>query len=221
MSQYTGTQIQLQVSTGSTPPFDANTGQTPVAYRAGAAVINVGVFDSSTDPVDLSNLSFLELVLQPAQDSSTILVTKTLPASNLTALITAGAWAQGLQQNATFNLTNADMDQSLGGLNAAQLWLTVIGITSTGGTIVYGSGPINLVANGATAPSLNGTVTLVSGAATISNAAILLTSSILLTRTAASGAASVPLATITVAGAATIAGLSTDNGTYNYHIFNL
>ena len=64
-----------------------------------------------------------------------------------------------------------------------------------------------------------GTITLSSGAGTITNAQILATDVILLTKKTASGASTAPQITVS-AGSAVVAGAGTDNGTYNWRVLH-
>lgn len=68
-----------------------------------------------------------------------------------------------------------------------------------------------------TATNFAGTVTLSSGAGTVTSAAISSTSTVILTLSSASGANSHPQVTAG-SGSATVTGLSSDNGTYNWRL---
>jgi hypothetical protein len=70
-----------------------------------------------------------------------------------------------------------------------------------------------------TAATYKGTVTLIGGAGTITSTAITSASTVILTLTSASGANSYPQVLVG-SGSATVTGLATDAGTYNWRIIN-
>ena len=68
-AQYSQEPIRLQLSVTGGSPYDANTGTTPRMWRASNVAFQVAVFDAYNNPVDLSNLASMQLVLQPSNNS--------------------------------------------------------------------------------------------------------------------------------------------------------
>lgn len=148
--------IRLQADLISNPPVtpvDANTGL-PIQLWAGqSAVVQVGIFNAQLVGVDLSNLTYLQLVLQSAQDSLVPIFQQTVEADDITPTITRGGWLDGLQQQAEFVLTNALTDVGLSGAQSAPFWLALIGKTASGAVIVYAAGYITIFNPGYTLPA--------------------------------------------------------------------
>jgi len=139
--------IRLQADLISAPPvvpIDANTGLSIKFWRAQSVSIQVGIFDSSGEAVDLSNLEYLQLVLQEAQTSLVPALTVNVLAGAIIPTITVANWQAGIAAQATFNLTPAQTDFSLGGSTEATYWLRLLGRTSGGGNIVYAAGPVTI-----------------------------------------------------------------------------
>lgn len=145
MPQYNQIPIRIQLSLTSNPPvspIDANTGQQPQFWRAQDMDMQIGIFDSMGNPVDLSNLTYLQVILQPAYNSITPSVVKTVAAMNLNTLITRGNWDAGIAQNADVLFTAADLDLSLSADPSQLYWLVIQGLTSTGQLLSYGAGNV-------------------------------------------------------------------------------
>lgn len=156
MPLYAQLPIRVQADLVSQPPVipvDANTGL-PIQFwaRQGLA-FQVGIFDAALVGVDLSNLSYLQLVLQESQDALVPTVTKTINAGSLVTYITRADWLAGINQNATFILSNAETDVSLGGANEATYWLAIQGRTTAGANIVYAAGPVRIFNPGPGVPA--------------------------------------------------------------------
>ena len=148
--------VRLQlgiVSSPPTAPIDRNTGETPALWRAQTAALQIGIFDTNNVAVDLSNLGYLQVILQQAQDSLAPLWVKQIDAADIVDTITIADWIAGTAQQVNLALTAADTDQGLGGTNSAAFWLIVVGFTSGGAPIIYGAGALTIYAPGATLPS--------------------------------------------------------------------
>ncbi len=146
MPIYEQTPIRLQVSlVGSPPvyPIDQNTGAAPQFWRASNVALAFGIFDSFGNPVDLSNLTKIQLFLFKSSDDLVPLVTKEILAAALYPQITTLGWANGTQQNGTFLLTPVDTDQALEGAAQADFWLVLNGVSASG-QILYAAGPCTI-----------------------------------------------------------------------------
>lgn len=147
--------IRAQFSATSSPPnspIDLNTGLAPNFWRSAGIQIDVGVFDGSNVGLDLSNLSYLELTLQPSPGSLVPWMTKTVLAVDIDSPIAYDDWLQGLTQNASFVLTPADTDLGLLAGESRQFWMALTGFTLDGNFIVYGGGYITITNPGNTLP---------------------------------------------------------------------
>lgn len=145
MPIYEQTPIRLQATLVNPPvnPLDANTGAQPRFWRRSNVSIAVGIFDAFDVPVDLTNLTKLQLFLFKTEEDLVPLVTKEVLAAAIYPLITALGWAQGTQQNATFALTQGDTDQSLGGGSQSDFWMVLNGVSASG-EILYCAGPCTI-----------------------------------------------------------------------------
>ena len=153
--QYNQVPIRLEADLVSAPPvnpIDANTGNAPEAWRRQDIAVQVGIFDASQVPVDLSNLTYLQLVLQEASDSLVPSVVKTLAQVNLVPIITRGGWDDGTEQQAIFALTAADMDLGLDGQPSKTYWIIIQGLTQGGQQIVYAAGSFEIFNAGSFLP---------------------------------------------------------------------
>lgn len=170
MSTSPATQLWLQLTTRSVPPvppLDADTGELPAIWRGEDVDFRLGVFDRFGQPQDLSNLAFLEvdifplLIPGPQPDTNqgygayTIqpypttapapLISKTIPASSITALISTAAWESGDAQNAIASFTwEETASLELAGLPNRSFGLVVHGITTAGRKITYAGGSLNV-----------------------------------------------------------------------------
>jgi hypothetical protein len=76
-------------------------------------------------------------------------VVVTLVQSQLDATTIAWSnWVAGISQNATFELTPADTDQSCGGEPQQEYWLVIQGTTALNQVIIYGAGYVTLFNSG-------------------------------------------------------------------------
>jgi hypothetical protein len=138
--------VRLQFSTASAPPIapiDYNTGLAPAVWRAQSAAIAAGIFDPAGAPVDMSNITYLQLILQEAPDSLQSLVVKQVDAADIDE-ITVGGWRAGLEQNALFQFTPADLDQNLLAGRSREFWIVLVGMTDEGAPIIFGAGPLTI-----------------------------------------------------------------------------
>lgn len=147
--------IRAQLSIVSNPPvapIDINTDLAPQFWKAAGIQIDAGIFDNSDVGLDLSNLDYMELSLQPSPTSLVPWVTKTVLAEDIESPIDFGSWLNGSAQNASFILTPADTDLGLLAGTSRQFWMTITGFTADGNFIVYGAGYITIFNPGNTLP---------------------------------------------------------------------
>jgi hypothetical protein len=145
--------IRLQVSTASNPPvypIDFNTGLSPEAWRATTLAIALGVFDPDGDPVDLSEIDYIQLSVMDSASADQVLFTIQVDAEDIEEL-TVGAWRAGTGQNALFAITAAQMDVSLLALDSRAIWLRVVAVRD-GAPIVLGAGPFTVFNPGSALP---------------------------------------------------------------------
>jgi len=145
MGSYEQIPIRVALSTVSSPPetpVDANTGNAPRFWRSQSVAIQVAVFDQNGNPVDLANIESLQFTLMQSSSSPNALVVSTLTADEFEQVVTSEGWLNGTDQNATFELTPADTDQSCGGGTEQSYWGVFQGITVDGNVLTYGAGPI-------------------------------------------------------------------------------
>jgi hypothetical protein len=144
---YEQTPIRLAARLVSNPPVepvDDNTGLAPTFWRGASIAFQFAVFDSIGACVDLTNIAFLQLVIQDASDSLVPIKTKTVMASSIYPTITVGSWTDGTDQQASFVLDPYQTDISLNGGTSREVWLMVYGQTNTGSRIVYCAGYITI-----------------------------------------------------------------------------
>jgi hypothetical protein len=147
MPIYEQVPVRLQVALVSNPPvapLDQNTNLPPKFWRASAASVAIGIFDSMGNSVDLSNLTNLQLAIQQSSDSLVPLVSKTILAADIIPTISAEGWADGAEQQATFVLSAGDLDLGLGGQPNATFWMALTGLTASGAIVVYVAGDIEI-----------------------------------------------------------------------------
>lgn len=147
MPLYAQMPIRLQADLVSNPPvvpIDANTGLPIQMWTRQGIAISVGIFDALGVGVDLSNLAFLQIVLQPSQGSPVVSAAKTVLAGAIIPVITRADWLAQNNQNAIFVFSNAEMDLSLAGGTEATYWISLAGQTTGGANIVYAAGPIRI-----------------------------------------------------------------------------
>lgn len=167
-------QIRLAVSTRSSPPvppIDDLTGETPQIWRGEDVDFAIGIFDAAGFPVVLSNLFGLEIDIYPwpipatkpdtnqgyapysFQPFPTVppapLLTKTILAASLTAVITDRDWQNGTDQNAIASFSFTELSAlNLGGKQSARFGFVVKGLTASGRKIFYGGGPLTVFEGG-------------------------------------------------------------------------
>lgn len=148
--------IRLQADLVSNPPvapIDANTGLPPQFWRGQSVAISFGVFASNLSCVDLSNLQYLQLILQNASDSLYPIATITVNAEDIIPTITRDAWLAGTAQQATFTLSAALTDQGLGAMPNGTFWISVQGVTELGSLVIYTAGNVTIYNPGTLAPA--------------------------------------------------------------------
>lgn len=145
MSTYYQMPIRLQasmISAPPVPPIDANTGLTIKFWRSQGISVQVGIFDNMGQAVDLSNLEYIQLILQESQSSLVPTVTKTVYAGSIIPVISWDEWEAGTAQQAIFTLSDAETDLSLNGAQEANYWIVLTGRTTGGANIVYTAGAV-------------------------------------------------------------------------------
>jgi hypothetical protein len=156
---YSQMPIRLRLSAASNPPMvpiDENTGSAPRFFRAQDISMSIGVFDNTGNAVDLSNLSQLNLILQPLQNSPVISAIVIILAAAITGTITAAGWEDGSQANAVALLTAAQTDVGLSAMPSQDYWLIVQGVTAGGAVLTYGAGTVTVYDSGTqTPPAVN------------------------------------------------------------------
>lgn len=174
MSTVSAIPVQLQLTTRSTPPVapvDLNTLQVPRIWRGENVDFNVAIFDPAGNAVDLSNLEFLELdifpILIPPRDVPTNqvyapysilpfpstppapLLSVTVPAEDITALVDRADWDAGIAQQAVFSFNWSETGSlNLGGKRNKKFWISVHGLTTDGRKLTYGAGYLDVFENG-------------------------------------------------------------------------
>lgn len=145
MPQYNQMPIRLQADLITNPPVvptDANTGLPIQMWARTGAAVAVGIFDALGVGVDLSNLAFLTLTISESSTSLVPVVSKQILAGAIIPYIERAAWLAQQNQNATFVLSNAEMDVSLDGADQANYWISLMGQTTGGANVVYAAGPL-------------------------------------------------------------------------------
>jgi hypothetical protein len=138
--------VRLQLSLTGSSPYDANTGTAPQIYRASNVAFQCAIFDAYNNPVNVANLSQMQLVLQPSPTSLYQSVSITVPSSGFNANYCDWSdWQAGLLENVTFDISAAMSDLSLNGQASAQYWLIVQGTTITNQIITYTAGYITVL----------------------------------------------------------------------------
>jgi hypothetical protein len=161
MSTYNQLPIRLEADLISSPPvapIDANTGLQIQFWARQGIVVQCAVFDNTGACVDLSNLTYAQLVIQPAADSLVPSVVKTVLAGAIIPTITRANWDAGIAAQVTFTLSNAETDLSLSGGLSAPYWIQFQGQTTAGANIVYAAGPITVFTPGSLPASSTGFV---------------------------------------------------------------
>ncbi len=139
--------IRLQADLISAPPVnpvDANTGLRIKFWRGQGISVQVAIFDAGGNIVDLSNLAYLQLSVQPASTSLVTSFTSTVVAGSLFPVIDAAKWRNGTAWQAEFILSAAQTDLGLGGASEATYWLTLTGVTASSVPIYYAAGPVTV-----------------------------------------------------------------------------
>lgn len=157
---YSQIPIRCRLSIISNPPaypIDDNTGEAPRFWRGQDVEVQVGIFNSVNIPIDLSNVSELQLTIRESS-TSPYAYASTL-SGTIIPVISYSSWSAGTAQQASFDLTAALTDLPLEGQQSMELWMQIVGYTSTGTQLVYGAGPITVYNPGAySPPSLPGVV---------------------------------------------------------------
>ena len=147
MPTYSQIPIRCRLSIVSNPPaypIDDNTGMAPKFWRGQDIAIDVGIFDADNVVVDLSNVATLQLTFRETPTSPTYLVTTTVSAGAIIPTISYSGWSAGTAEQATFYLTPAETDFSLGGQDSAQIWMDIRGYLANGNYVVYGAGYVTV-----------------------------------------------------------------------------
>lgn len=161
MPTYEQIPIRLALNLTSNPPVapvDDNTGLAPRFWCGQTVAFQGGIFDPDGNPVDLSNLQYVQVVLQKAADSLTALVVKQIDAADLEDTITIGGWKDGSEQNFSALFDKADTGQALNGETEAEFWLIIQGLTDDDAPIIYGAGPVTIYQPGSSVPATSPTL---------------------------------------------------------------
>ena len=135
--------IQVQLTLVSNPPvtpIDIQTGLPPQIWVRRCAAVQVALFNQYNASVDLSNLQYLQLVISSSPSSVAPVITSTVYAPYIFSPVNYQEWIAGNQYQAVFNLSQAQTDISLYGLDSAQYWMSIQGLTNSGNMITYGAG---------------------------------------------------------------------------------
>lgn len=207
MPTYNQLPIRLEADLISAPPVtpvDANTGL-PIQFWARQGItVQCAVFDVSGNCVDLSNLSYAQLVIQQAASSLAPSVVKTVMAGSIIPVITRAAWLAGTAAQVSFTLSAAETDLGLSGANSAPYWIQFQGLTTGGAPIVYAAGTITVYNPGTSIPppAANPYVSFHASANGSGNTTIVPTTQVHTEVIAVSGAARTSAFLITAAGLA-------------------
>lgn len=156
MPTYTQLPIRLEADLISSPPvapIDANTGLQIQFWARQGIVIQCAVFDNTGACVDLSNVSFAQLVIQPAAGSLVPSVVKTVLSGAIIPTITRANWDAGVAAQVTFTLSNAETDLSLNGADSAPYWIQFSAQLTSGANVVYAAGAITVFNPGSSIPA--------------------------------------------------------------------
>lgn len=108
------------------------------AFKNNALNIQFGIFNN-VKPFDLSGLVSVTLHIRPSRNTASNLASITLAAAELKALPNRARWDSGAMQHGTFELTDAQMNQTVGG-SYADYWWVVYAINSNADEITLGNG---------------------------------------------------------------------------------
>lgn len=156
MPLYNQMPVRLEATLISAPPVepvDANTGQPIAFWRAQGLQVLVAIWAADGSSVDLSNLEYLQLIIQPAFDSLVPSITKTIEAGDIIPVITRANWNAGNAQQASFVLSKAETDLGLSGALQAPYWLILAGHTTDNANIIYAAGAIRVFNPGSAIPA--------------------------------------------------------------------
>jgi len=148
--------IQVQLTLVSNPPVtpvDIQTGLPPQIWVRRCAAVQVALFNQYNASVDLSNLQYLQLVVSSSPSSVAPVITSTVYAPYIFSPVNYQEWIAGNQYQAVFNLSQAQTDISLYGLDSAQYWMSIQGLTNSGNMITYGAGYVTFYNPGYNVPA--------------------------------------------------------------------
>lgn len=143
MATYAQVPVRFEASIISNPPanpIDDNTGQPIAFWRAQAVRMDVGIFQPNQACVDLSNLSYLQIVIQETPDALVAVASKTVLAANIIPVITRQDWLANIAQQASFVFSNSELDLSLNAQTDLPYWIILQGKTAAGANIIYAAG---------------------------------------------------------------------------------
>lgn len=141
-------QMRLSVETSVTDGFiDIITNQAPDAWRSAAIDINFLLLLKGAIR-DLSTMQSVTLDIKQSTRTGSRLVTKTLPASALTAVASTDDWENGTSQHGTFSLSASEMNLVLDGNTEKKFWLLFSAIDLNGNVIVLGGTTLTVIESG-------------------------------------------------------------------------
>ncbi len=150
--------LRIQLAPISNPPVapvDTNTGEQPRIFKGQTAALQLACFTAQNVCVDWSNLAYIVVAIQEAQDSALALAVKRIDAADITDTITIADWLAGAAQQAQAIFDGGDTDLPLAGDTERDLWLSIVGYTGDGAPLIYGAGPITVELAAAALPFPN------------------------------------------------------------------
>lgn len=166
--------VRLALTTRSVPPVapvDSNTGEPPAIWRGEDIDFQIGIFDAMGFCVDLSNVDFLEVDIFPTPLPAQRILTNqtyapysmlpfpsvppapllsvTIPAIDITPVISWSNWEDGLAQQATASFGwRETLSLNLGGKSSRPFGILVHGITDGLRKLTYGGGLLTVYESG-------------------------------------------------------------------------
>lgn len=126
---------------------DTDTRKPPVITEADALRVELGAFASGL-PKDLGDFNSLTLCIFESRFSidGTPLVTESVPAVDVTDLISLASWNNRLASNATWEITAPSLTFELGSDTSRKLFMAIYGVTAASETLL-GASEIAVIAN--------------------------------------------------------------------------
>ncbi len=154
--------IRLQLGVISNPPtapVDRNTGAAPRAWVGNTVAVDVGVFDANSVGVDLTNLAYLQVIVQEDEESDAPVAVVQIDAAQIVKTITIADWIAGTAQNARALFDAAATGVAMQGRPSRDFWIIVAGFLGSGAPIIYGAGTFTFFEPGGSLPKVTPTLT--------------------------------------------------------------